>query len=1141
VTVTDSFAVLDPNTAYTLVIENDGTASATLLLNGAQVVGPNQFNQNVTTIEEPVTLGRTNSLSVEMGGKPGSSFVLKIIGTDNDPPIITATVSPPPNAEGWHNSDPTVTFACADTLSGIQSCPDPITVRQEGANQVLSGTAMDNAGNSATAEVALHLDKTAPGVVLSSPSDGFLFTDSLISIQGTVADTQFISSVTVNGNSVDLVGGAFSSDLTASEGSLTITVAATDIAGNVGTATVSGEVSLSSVFAITAPANLSIVSTPAVDVLGTMDDPTATVTVNGVQAAVSGNHFSVNIALSPGLNVVTAVGAPTAVGTTSEGGVRLSSISITLDNRPPQFTLRHPENGSHTTAETTRVTGFVQDLESRVNATVTVNGALADVLSNSFELSDIPLQVGVNDLTVVARDALGNEASETVQVIRDLIAAPVIQVVSGDHQSGVIGSTLAAPVVAQVSDAQGNPVANQTIVFKVTENNGILNNDAPSVAATTNAQGQAQVTWALGSRAGSGRNRLEARAVGILEPASFSATGLMGAPAQIVMDAGNNQLGIAGQPLPLPFVAVVTDAGHNRVEGVSVTFTVTEGKGHFGGPSILTGVTDSLGLAQAVLTLGDHEGIEDNLVEAHFDGNPGLPVTFVASGRVAGALADTAISGVVLDNSNIPIEEVTIQIEQTPLETVTDAAGQFKLEGIPVQPIRVVVDGRTANRVGTWPTLAYDLTPIPGIDNKMAMPVYLLPINEGLLIDETHGGTLTMDNVPGFALEIAAGSAIFPDGGQAGVVSVTTVHPDKVPMIPNFGQQPRLIVTIQPAGVLFNPPARLTIPNVDGLVPGEITEMYSFDHDAGRFVSIGPGGVSWDGSVITSEPGVGVTKGGWHCGGNPATVGVAGLCPECEKCATTGCVSDSAQNGSVCSDDGNECTDDECQGGACDHQPKGPICGANPSVVVTYNVNIITAAPSMTEPATTDVDTPTFTGSACIDLASGVWQFRVDSVVSMGTITIVPTPDANTPNPVDGGNVTQANYCNIITDLADYTATGFRGPNWHVTQATIDHEDYHWNTEWKGEFNKVWPSTEDKMESVTVVCNTYDDVNAATNALSTMAQADFTSGYNTARSAYNALPDNAGYPPYAAGQEALNAMIDQINAYATSNSWPPCP
>ena len=128
---------------------------------------------------------------------------------------------------------------------------------------------------------------------------------------------------------------------------------------------------------------------------------------------------------------------------------------------------------------------------------------------------------------------------------------------------------------------------------------------------------------------------------------------------------------------------------------------------------------------------------------------------------------------------------------------------------------------------------------------------------------------------------------------------MTPVANDRVPMVPNFGQQPTFVVTIQPSGVHFDPPAPLVLPNSDGLAPGEVTEMYSFDHDLGQFVSIGTGTVSADGSVVASDPGVGIIKGGWHCGGNPASTGTCA-----HNC-----------------DDGNECTDDVLIGGRCFNQP----------------------------------------------------------------------------------------------------------------------------------------------------------------------------------------------------------------------------
>ncbi len=182
---------------------------------------------------------------------------------------------------------------------------------------------------------------------------------------------------------------------------------------------------------------------------------------------------------------------------------------------------------------------------------------------------------------------------------------------------------------------------------------------------------------------------------------------------------------------------------------------------------------------------------------------------------------------------------------------------------------------------------------------------------------------LTLDEVPGFALEIAPGSVTFPDGSSSGTVSVTVVHPDRVPMMPNFGQQPRFIVTIQPVNATFDPPAKITLPNTDSLAPGQVIEIYSFDHDLGRFTSIGNGTVSDDGRVISSNPGVGILKAGWHCGGNPSpSTGTPHDCPECQLCTGDGCGVDELQNGETCGEPPNKAQDDcvirrFCDSGSC--------------------------------------------------------------------------------------------------------------------------------------------------------------------------------------------------------------------------------
>ena len=83
-------------------------------------------------------------------------------------------------------------------------------------------------------------------------------------------------------------------------------------------------------------------------------------------------------------------------------------------------------------------------------------------------------------------------------------------------------------------------------------------------------------------------------------------------------------------------------------------------------------------------------------------------------------------------------------------------------------------------------------------------------------------------------------------------------------MPPPNGLNPKIVFTIQPEDVRFDPPAPIVYPNVYGYPPGKIVNLYSFDHELGQWVSIGTGSVTEDGAFISSDPGVGIIHGGWQ-------------------------------------------------------------------------------------------------------------------------------------------------------------------------------------------------------------------------------------------------------------------------------------
>ena len=95
------------------------------------------------------------------------------INIDLTAPVASASASPAAAANGWNDTDVTVSFSGTDSLSGIASCSADVVLSNEGAGQSASGTCTDKAGNVSAAATAsgINIDKT-PASLASSPSDG---------------------------------------------------------------------------------------------------------------------------------------------------------------------------------------------------------------------------------------------------------------------------------------------------------------------------------------------------------------------------------------------------------------------------------------------------------------------------------------------------------------------------------------------------------------------------------------------------------------------------------------------------------------------------------------------------------------------------------------------------------------------------------------------------------------------------------------------------------------------------------------------------------------------------------------------------------------------------------------------------------
>ena len=654
------------------------------------------------------------------------------------------------------------------------------------------------------------------------------------------------------------------------EGEVTLEVSIEDQAGNTQTTQSQFTVDTTPIdISITAPADGLITTEEQIDVSGTVGAGVSSVTVNGIGATVLGTDFSATIPLREGKNMIVAVAEK------GNGNTGTDSIDVTRDNVAPIVRIDTPRDGFVSVVNRITITGQVNDIvNGGTDPQVSVNGRPATVANGTFVLLDLQLVNGPNTIEAVATDAVGNVGRHMITIRFTNPVGARVSLLSGNGQSSFINQQLAEPLVAQVTDEFGSPVAGRIVTFQVTRNNGTLRSNANGTQARvlrvpTNGSGQASVLFTLGSTAGEGNNRVKVTGQGVAGEVEFCATGQGAQPDKIFSEMGDNQRGLVNQPLATPLETLVVDSQGNAVANVDVTFMVVAGGGNLNGQQTLERQTGTDGIARAVLTLGPSPGINNNLVEATFAGLSTLPASYVASALAAGDPAETTFRGVVLDNGQTPIPGAVVSIEGSSVSDITDDQGQFLLTNVPVGHILLHIDPSNSPRLETFPPLEFETVTVAGQENILGQAILLpaIPTQDAKIVGGDEDVTLTMSGIEGLSLTVFANSVTFPDGSKTGLVSISQVHMDKVPMAPPEGG---LFVppawTIQPSGVAFDPPAKVTIPN-NGSPPGDIIDIFQFDHALNQFVNIGKGTVSEDGTVITSDSGFGITHAGWGGGG----------------------------------------------------------------------------------------------------------------------------------------------------------------------------------------------------------------------------------------------------------------------------------
>lgn len=261
-----------------------------------------------------------------------------------------------------------------------------------------------------------------------------------------------------------------------------------------------------------------------------------------------------------------------------------------------------------------------------------------------------------------------------------------ITAVGGMDQSGQVGTTLASPLVVQVADAFGNPIAGVAVAWSADGGGSVS-----SETTTTGDDGLTSVTRTLGTAAGT--QRTLASVDGLAgSPVTFVHTATAGAASGLTIVSGDDQQGPVSTELPLPLVVQVKDGGGNAVAGVAVSWVIGAGGGSV---TPTTSTTDAAGQATAAWTLGGAPG-PNNTVSAVVSG---IGVVEFSATATAGAPARLSVRTQPSPNavSGVPLG-------QQPVIQLLDAGGNEAPQGGVAVTVAINSGGGTLGGTATRAT-----------------------------------------------------------------------------------------------------------------------------------------------------------------------------------------------------------------------------------------------------------------------------------------------------------------------------------------------------------------------------------------------------------------------------------------------------
>jgi hypothetical protein len=581
------------NSASANYTVTSGAATKIVLSGSSGSLASGTTRTLTATIEDAagntVTSGPDSTDSITFSQTTGTGSVTGLASGPASAGVATDTVT--------GNLAGPVTLKASGTINGATTSSNTLTfsVTPGTATQIVLSGLTTSLASGSTRTLTATIEDAAGNTVTSGPDSTDSITFSQTTGTGSVTGltsgpaSAGVATDTVTGNlagPVTLKASGTINGATASANTLNFTV----VAGSASSVTiVSGSGQSATVGAAFTNPLIALVS----DAKG---NPVSGATVTFAAPGSGASATFANATPTTGANGQASSGTVTAGTTAGSYSVSASasgatSVSFGLTNSPGAasklaFTTQ-PSSGTNVTAGAATTlavsvedaNGNVETADTSTTVTMTIGnnpGSSALTCTNTGGKGPVTVAAGVASFTcslnkagssytlsATSTPAHGTATTNSFNIVASSAAA--VAVASGSSQSATVGAAFTNPLVALVTDANGNPVSGATVTFTAPSSgaSGTFANGTATTTATTGANGQAtSSTFTAGTSAGS--YSVSAAASGATS-ASFSLTNNPGAAAKVVFTTQPSGTGTKNTSFAQQPVVTVEDSNGNRV------------------------------------------------------------------------------------------------------------------------------------------------------------------------------------------------------------------------------------------------------------------------------------------------------------------------------------------------------------------------------------------------------------------------------------------------------------------------------------------------------------------------------------------------------------------------------------------------